>query len=413
MTEPPGKAGNPEPADAPSDGPPAQQHWSPNQPPPSEWQVPPAAGPQGAPGGPRGQAGPGGPGRTGAPGGPGSRPNAAFTPYPTQQQGWHDAPKPGVIPLRPLRLGEIFDGAITTSRLYWRTTLGVTAVVGVLIQVVTGLATWATQDKVNDFTDRFRAMAESTPPPSLHDVAQLLRDMLPTMLVSLGVVQLLAFLGMLTVTSVITIVIGRAVIGAPLTPREALAEARPRLLHLALLTIVVAIIPLGALAAGLAPLGVAMLLGVSGDGIIGLAMLFVLVGVGFAIHFGIRLTLAGPSLMLEKQGIGRSISRALKLSKGSWWRIFGIQLLVVIITGVISLVLSLPFQSIAGILFSTTGGAAGDLGYYTVVGIGGLIGMLLTYPFSAGVTALIYADQRIRRESLDLDLARAAGIPTR
>ncbi|CAM5588344.1 Glycerophosphoryl diester phosphodiesterase membrane domain-containing protein OS=Streptomyces microflavus OX=1919 GN=Smic_29140 PE=4 SV=1 [Streptomyces microflavus] len=35
----------------------------------------------------------------------------------------------------------------------------------------------------------------------------------------------------------------------------------------------------------------------------------------------------------------------------------------------------------------------------------------LVYPFLAGVMALLYVDQRIRREALDLDLARAAGLP--
>jgi hypothetical protein len=32
----------------------------------------------------------------------------------------------------------------------------------------------------------------------------------------------------------------------------------------------------------------------------------------------------------------------------------------------------------------------------------------LTQPFTAGVVALLYIDQRIRREALDLSLARAA-----
>ena len=32
-------------------------------------------------------------------------------------------------------------------------------------------------------------------------------------------------------------------------------------------------------------------------------------------------------------------------------------------------------------------------------------------PHRAGVIALLYMDQRIRREALDLELARAAGLP--
>jgi hypothetical protein len=36
---------------------------------------------------------------------------------------------------------------------------------------------------------------------------------------------------------------------------------------------------------------------------------------------------------------------------------------------------------------------------------------MITFPITAGVTVLLYIDQRIRREALDLDLARAAGVP--
>lgn len=40
---------------------------------------------------------------------------------------------PGVIPLRPLGLGEILDGAISTIRAHWRVVLGMSAVIAVLM----------------------------------------------------------------------------------------------------------------------------------------------------------------------------------------------------------------------------------------------------------------------------------------
>lgn len=49
--------------------------------------------------------------------------------------------------------------------------------------------------------------------------------------------------------------------------------------------------------------------------------------------------------------------------------------------------------------------------FLIVSGIGAVITATITYPLSAGVMALLYVDQRIRREALDLDLARAAGLP--
>jgi hypothetical protein len=35
----------------------------------------------------------------------------------------------------------------------------------------------------------------------------------------------------------------------------------------------------------------------------------------------------------------------------------------------------------------------------------------LTLPISAGAVSLLYVDQRIRREALDVDLGRAAKVP--
>lgn len=40
-----------------------------------------------------------------------------------------------------------------------------------------------------------------------------------------------------------------------------------------------------------------------------------------------------------------------------------------------------------------------------------MIGSMITFPITAGVTVLLYIDQRIRREALDLELSRAAGAP--
>lgn len=42
--------------------------------------------------------------------------------------------------------------------------------------------------------------------------------------------------------------------------------------------------------------------------------------------------------------------------------------------------------------------------------IGGVIALAITMPMQSGVTVLLYIDQRIRREALDLELARAAGV---
>lgn len=43
--------------------------------------------------------------------------------------------------------------------------------------------------------------------------------------------------------------------------------------------------------------------------------------------------------------------------------------------------------------------------------LGTLVSQIVVIPFTAGIVALLYVDRRIRREALDIELARAAGVP--
>ena len=57
---------------------------------------------------------------------------------------------------------------------------------------------------------------------------------------------------------------------------------------------------------------------------------------------------------------------------------------------------------------SSTGTADYGTGSLILVAIGGLLSSTITAPISAGISALLYIDQRMRREGLDLSLAQAA-----
>src|SRR5690625_3212331 len=73
------------------------------------------------------------------------------------QPGWNQpaggswgAPtvKPGVIPLRPLGVGELLDGAITTIRKNPAATLGISAVVAVVTQVLSEIGRASCRERV-------------------------------------------------------------------------------------------------------------------------------------------------------------------------------------------------------------------------------------------------------------------------
>ena len=150
----PGTSGPAEPTDRPDAANPAQQpgpdpqdpgsKWSKEQPPAGQWSAP--AGPAGPgqapppppPGPGWGTQPPGGPGGHGGYGPPGGirRPGAPAT---AGDSGWGGPPpaaKPGVIPLRPLGVGEILDGAVSTMRTYWRTVLGISLTVAVVTEIL-------------------------------------------------------------------------------------------------------------------------------------------------------------------------------------------------------------------------------------------------------------------------------------
>ncbi|MGW7076681.1 glycerophosphoryl diester phosphodiesterase membrane domain-containing protein [Streptomyces sp. NPDC054866] len=395
-----------EPADQP-DGPASK--WSKEQPPPAQWSAPspPAAGqtpPPPAPpppGGGWGGGRPGGPGPGGpVPGGPGGYPGWGAW------QGPPPAAKPGVIPLRPLGVGEILDGAVSTMRTYWRTVLGISLAVAVFTEIVVIL--------LQGFVLNDSASTEALDDPSA-TVGELTRALGDTLLSS-GVILLITLLGTIIATALLTMVTSRAVLGKSVTTAEAWQDAKPQLPRLIGLTLLLPLIGMAVVAAGSLP-GVLIAVAGSSDAGVSLAVLGGFAALIVAIWLLVRFSLASPALMLEKQGVKKSMTRSAKLVRGSWWRVFGIQLLAAIIANVVASIIVIPFALIAGALSGdgVTGfldSGTGDLGwtFLIVSGVGSVIGSMLTFPITAGVTVLLYVDQRIRREALDLELARAAGL---
>ncbi|WP_416479074.1 glycerophosphoryl diester phosphodiesterase membrane domain-containing protein [Streptomyces sp. LKA04] len=421
----PGASGPAEPADRPAGpdqpAPPADQpgadptgpgtKWSKEQPPPGQWsapsgpsvpgQTPPppppgpgwGAPPPGPPGGYGGQGG--GYGGYGAPGGPGG-----------WGGGWGGPPpaaKPGVIPLRPLGVGEILDGAVSTMRTYWRTVLGISLTVAVFTEIIVVLLQGLVLD--NSGTE-----ALNDPDASLSELG----DALTETSINSGAVFLISLIGTVLATALLTTVTSRAVLGRPVTAGEAWRDARPQVLKLFGLIVLLLLIVAGIVLAGMAP-GLLVTATAGGGAGVALTVLGFLAAGVVAVWLMVRFSLASPALMLEKQGIKKALSRSVKLVRGSWWRVFGIQLLATIIANVVASIIVIPFAFLAAAVGGD--GVSGflegtrDVGwtFLVVSGIGSVIGSMITFPITAGVAVLLYIDQRIRREALDLELARAAG----
>ncbi|MGH3323400.1 MAG: DUF7544 domain-containing protein [Streptomyces sp.] len=323
--------------------------------------------------------------------------------------GWNQPPaaKPGIIPLRPLGVGEILDGAVTTMRAHWRTVLGISLAVAIVVQLV---ATVVTRYWLPDAGD-LNALSKD-PDPSVDE----LTDAMSGALGSSGVAVLVDTLGTVIATAMLTIVVSRAVLGRAVTIGEAWRDSRLRLLRLLGLLILIPLLVSLALLVGSAPGLVLLATGVQALGV-ALLLVGLLAGLAAAVWIWTLLSLSAPALMLEKQGVTTSMRRSAKLVRGNWWRVFGVQLLAAILVLIVSSIIQMPATFIGMIaggqgLSAMTDPAPGNgWAYLIVVGIGAVIASTITFPIRAGVTALLYLDQRIRREALDLELARAAGIP--
>ncbi|MBH5336669.1 hypothetical protein IHE55_18565 [Streptomyces pactum] len=371
---------------APQDGPPQQPVWG------AKWaeRQPPA-------------------GRWTAPGGGTAPPPAVGGAPPGWGGGWAPAmtaPRPGTIPLRPLGVGEILDGAVATVRAHWRTVLGIALAVAVVTQTLATLATGLWLRDVSGLED----LDDDTP------TAEQTLDAIGGTLGN-GATVLIGVLATVAATALLTVVTGRAVLGRGIGAGEAWRAARPQLPRLCGLVLLLPLIVFGALLAGFAP-GVLLALAGAEEAGAALALLGGFAGLGAGIWLWIRYSLAAPALMLEKAGVTTALRRSAKLVRGAWWRVFGIQLLVLVIVLVVEAVVEIPTSMVAMAFGgdSATDWLSGEdtsvsWTFLAVIGLGGVLSTTLTLPLTAGVTALLYIDQRIRREALDLELARATGVP--
>ena len=321
------------------------------------------------------------------------------------------APAPGGIPLRPLGLGDILNGAVTSARRNPAATFGLAAIVMTLNGLLTAVFEAIERTQAHRLTSTQQAL-QNGQSLSQQQVDSMLRSVFGVLLPSVLATVVLTLVLTSALTGMLSVVIGRGVLGRKVSLGEAWRAARlGAVVATSLLLLLIAIcVPLPVVV-------VAVLLALLHLGPV--AVIIAVVGgiasVVFEILLAVRLSLALPALMLERISPWNAIKRSWELSRGSFWRLFGILLLTEIIVGIAAALLSLPFGIIGGIvgggggtisLFS--GAATASIADVTIAAIGSIIASTITRPISAGVTVLLYADLRMRREGLDLALRSAA-----
>lgn len=268
------------------------------------------------------------------------------------------APWPGLIPLRPLLLGDVFSGAWRLLRAHWNVLVPV-ALLGNLISAATVLGILAGLDDTDAYfsSDWLEQVMAGT------------RTGVPGAVLWPAVAGLL--IGLLTTTltaGLATVFAADDSLGRPSSAATAFARLRgrwPALLGTAF--------------------AVALLVGV------GFTLFFVPGLIALAVFL-----LATPAAALEKAAPPMALGRSAELSRGMRWRLLGVFVLAMLVAGLVSGLLSSVVPMPA-----TMGGLTVGLLASSLIGA-------VTTPWIAGVVALLYIDTRIRKEGLAPVLIRAA-----
>lgn len=306
--------------------------------------------------------------------------------------------QPGIVPLRPLRVGEILEGAFRAVRHNPGTMFFYAGIVSVITGALSVFSLWSTNQAVLSSTDLAQGAAGDAAV-----MAQL----------ALGIVTAVTSL---IATGALVVSVSQSVIGQKVSLGQVWRAVRGRVWSLIGLSLLIVLIAIGFVivtsiifALLLVTVFSAMLGTFTGDVteegfmlVLGLTLLALALSAIPAFIIATRLSVSFSAVVLEKAGPGTAMSRSWRLTRGSTWRLIGLYVLMAIIAVIVTSALGVP----VALLAETLGLSPGlSLAASAVVGV---LANLIVTPFTAGVLSLAYIDLRIRSEGLDVQLAQAA-----
>ena len=300
------------------------------------------------------------------------------------------AHKPGIVPLRPLMLGDILEGAIRAIRFNPKSMVGLSAVVLAIFLVPSVALGLGTTHLVATSLDRLGPGSEA------------IASYPPLLLQTLSTTFATAILSGLLVQ-----VVGQAVLGRKPDIGETWRATRGRVLSLLALMLLSGLFTALSMTLLIAP-GVLLLVNHDTGAGLGVLLLGLLGFAVLAVWFSTKISLAAPAIVLEGHHAIAGLRRSFALTKGAFWRILGITLLAALIAGLAGWLLGLPFQ-LAGFVVMLGAGIGSEPGQMISTFVSHLSALLtgaITTPFVAAVTGLLYIDRRMRVEALDVVLIR-------
>lgn len=333
---------------------------------------------------------------------------AGWAPYPTAGPGPRPglalgaAHKPGAFPLRPLGLGDLYDGAFRIIRFNPKATVGAAVLVTAAAMVIPIIVTAALTFTIGLSVD---ASGEIDPDASVADALAALAAF-----GSLGFSYLLSFVGIALVTGMVVHVTRAAAVGRRLDLSEAWTATRGKRWRLVGL-VVLSMLAYTILTVVYVALWVLLIAASDNAWIVVVwGLVTVPAFVAACVWLWIKAYyLAVPALMLEDIGMFGAVGRAWSLTTRHFWRTFGIALLTAVIGTIGGSMLATPF-SFAGQIGIVLAPEYGLLLLVLTQAVGLVVQNAFSAPFLASVTSMQYLDLRMRKEALDVELLREAGI---
>ena len=282
-------------------------------------------------------------------------------------------------PLQPMGVGEILDTTFSLYREHFLLFLGIIAV-----YFLGSLLTYSLEGFLED-TDLKNLVANHAN--------------MPFMLVSMG--------GVIVATAAIFL-------ERHTTSTDALKQALRRFWYLLggyLLWVTILVIPL--------IVTLLFLISITPGTSLGAALFIPFIFAPFVIYFAVRWGLVFEVLLIEKTNVQNAFKRSSELVRGTWWRVFGMFILILLLSVAILYI----FEISLGTIFILTNMAGGtdfkeliqwsvmeaDLGssnllFYAIMTCTDLILSTFIFPIWVIGVTLLYFDLRIRKEGFDIEI---------
>lgn len=318
--------------------------------------------------------------------------------------------KPGIIPLRPLSIGDIYQGAFAAIKTNARTMFGFTAALLGVVLVISIATNYAIINLVlpnylspnSPYAAAFTSLSGS-----FSQLGGSLLQVLATVLLS----------------GLIVVAVSRSVLGRVASSKEVWERTKSKFLPLIGLNIITGIISGLMVIIGIVTFFVLLASVAStaktetelwqgmGIALVGIFIL-VVAGVVVSSYLSIKFSVASPAMVLENLGVFAAIGRSWSLTRKNFWRLFGINILTAIITSMVAGIFG-GIASALSVIFVVAGSSSPEDAItsintaYILTMVVSTIAQLLILPFTSSVNALLYIDLRMRKEGLDVELRNA------